>query len=181
MAPQQVIWSNQMDVILVQDEHIFKMNIFTKDIKEIGTRKPNDFVGIDKEGNIILCSIEHFVINSKDEYSTIFKIDEKELKFFPTIRPISFNGNTIIAVTALDILEQHYYEIDVTTGSIKEVPHPAYIKNRYKYIEEDVFGNTYLNYNPYGLLKDIVIHISEHLLDLTLQLLPLDKYQILTL
>lgn len=181
MAPQQVIWSNQMDVILVQDEHIFKMNIFTKDIKEIGTRKPNDFVGIDKEGNIILCSIEHFVINSKDEYSTIFKIDEKELKFFPTIRPISFNGNTIIAVTALDILEQHYYEIDVTTGSIKEIPHPAYIKNRYEYIEEDVFGNTYLNYNPYGLLKDIVIHISEHLLDLTLQLLPLDKYQILTL
>jgi hypothetical protein len=161
-APQQIIWVNTYDVVFVKDEYILEMDLITKKIKEIGKRVPNDFVGIDTDGDIALCTIEHFLITSKDQYSTIFKVNGKELRFFPTIRPISFKGDNITAVTALDFLEQHYYEITISTGEIKEIDKPEEIKNKDLYIEEDMFGNIYLNCNIRSLfLKAIrnVMHL----------------------
>lgn len=162
--PQQIFWRDSRNVVLVKDMDIFELDVFTNEMKNIGSKEPNDFVGLDENGNISLCNIEHVIIDSMDDFSTIFRINGKELKFFPTIRPISFEGDTILAVTALDFLEQHYYEISVSEGSIVEIKNPEEEEeNDNLYIEEDIFGNVYLNYN----IREIVMsHISRHLSNL---------------
>lgn len=156
-SPQEIIWRDTYDVILVKDEYIFQYNMLNKKMWEIGKREPNDFVGIDENGDVVLCSIEHYMINSKEEYSTIFRVNGKELKFFPTIRPTTFRGDTITAVTALDFLEQHFYEITISTGEIKEVEEPKKSHNDDLYIDEDIFGNVYINCDLRSMLKDLLV------------------------
>ncbi len=141
--PEQVIWEDITHVIFVKDENIFEYDILGKEMVKIGERFPNEFVGLGEDGNIRLLRFEHFVINTPEEYSTVFYIDEKELRFHPTIRPLYFKNDTIYAVTALDFLEQHYYEIHILDGSIKEIPKPAYIKSSLG-IYEDIYGNIFV-------------------------------------
>jgi len=156
--PQQVIWKDMDHVIFVKDADIFEYNTVEKTLENIGTRKSNQFVGLDENRDIVLCGIEHFMITSKEEFSTVFTINGKELKFFPTIRPISLKGDTIVAVTALDFLEQHYYEISIDSGEINEIEEPknisnTLIKNMVLYVQTDILGNVYLNYDTRELLK----------------------------
>lgn len=158
-SPQEIIWRDTYDVILVKDEYIFQYNMLNKKMWEIGKREPNDFVGIDENGDVVLCSIEHYMINSKEEYSTIFRVNGKELKFFPTIRPITFRGDTITAVTALDFLEQHFYEITISTGEIKEVEEPKRFSNDDLYIDEDIFGNVYINCDVRNLFMEAIHNV----------------------
>lgn len=162
--PQQVLWRDMDHVVFVKDADIFEYNIVEKTLKNVGTRKHNEFVGLDENRDIILCGIEHFIINSKEEFSTVFTIHGKELEFFPTIRPISLKGNTIIAVTALDFLEQHYYEISIDSGEMKEIDQPKDIEYQTLYVQKDILGNMYLNYDTRELFR-YAIRTLAHLLD----------------
>ncbi|NLB11901.1 hypothetical protein GX830_00790 [Candidatus Dojkabacteria bacterium] len=165
--PQQVLSKKKNEIVLVKDRDIFLYRIKEKKSEKIAERNPNDFVGISKDGDILLCTIEHFLINSYDDFSTKFTIKnlkdetEKELKFFETIRPIYLDEEKIIAVTAEDFLEQHQYLIRLSDGYMQEsymekrkfpvkIPEDFDLKNLYYlkdgvYILEDIFGNLYLN------------------------------------
>ena len=165
--PQQILSKKKNEIVLVKDRDIFLYRIKEKKSEKIAERNPNDFVGISKDGDILLCTIEHFLINSYDDFSTKFTIKnleegtEKELKFFETIRPIYLDEEKIIAVTAEDVLEQHQYLIRLSDGYMQEsymekrkfpvkIPEDFNLKNLYYlkdgvYILEDIFGNLYLN------------------------------------
>lgn len=165
--PQQILSKKKNEIVLVKDRDIFLYRIKEKKSEKIAERSPNDFVGISKDGDILLCTIEHFLINSYDDFSTKFTIKnleegtEKELKFFETIRPIYLDEEKIIAVTAEDVLEQHQYLIRLSDGYMQEsymekrkfpvkIPEDFDLKNLYYlkdgvYILEDIFGNLYLN------------------------------------
>ena len=159
--PQQVIWVSEDEVLFVKDEDIYKYIVSQHSSHIIAKRKENEFVGVDKEGNILLCEIEHRIISSYDEFSTVFKIKGKELYFFETIRPIYMDAERIVAVTALDFLEKHYYDINIHSGTILEKENTekkkylisierniqvrkVYVWNEDRYIVEDIFGNLYL-------------------------------------
>lgn len=152
--PEQVILEDIGHVILVKDENILEYDILKDEMRKIGVRKVNEFVGLGKDGNLVLCEINHFVINSYDDFSTVFRVNGKELKFFPTIRPISLRGDVIIAKTALDFLEQHYYEIHISDGSIKEIPRPGYIESGFGIYVEDS-GNVTIRLDLRILLRNI--------------------------
>jgi hypothetical protein len=165
--PQQVIWRSSDRIIFVTDEDIWEHVVSENNSIHIGKRKPNEFVGLDVDGSILLCEIEHYIISSPDEFSTKFvvkdynKDEEIEMSFFETIRPIYLDSEKILAVTAVDFLERHFYEIDIKTGEMKEIEEPkskitpVYIpedievKEIYsgedgRHVIEDIFGNVYL-------------------------------------
>ena len=164
--PQQVVFKNSNEIVLVKDSDILNYDIRQKRLEKIGVREPNDFVGISNDGSIIFCTIEHFIIDSYDDFSTRFTIkklgddSEREMKFFETIRPIYMDDEKIIAITAMDFLEQFQYLIDLNDGSMEEieiekkrfpvrVPEGIDVKdihflNMNMYVVEDVFGNIYL-------------------------------------
>jgi len=162
---QQGIWVNEKEIVFVKDSEILLYNIEDREKKYLTEREGNEFVGIGRDG-VLLCSIEHYEIQSLNEFSTVFKIynkqrdDTKELKFFETIRPIYMNDEVIIAVTALDFLEEHFYKINIESGKYEEIEiekkkynikipkgfqmKKAFIRNQNKYIIEDMFGNLYI-------------------------------------
>jgi hypothetical protein len=165
--PQQVIWRSSDRIIFVTDEDIWEYVVSENSSIHIGKRKPNEFIGVGVNGQILLCSIEHFTISSYDEFSTKFvvkeynKDEEIEMSFFETIRPIYLDSKKILAVTAVDFLERHFYEIDTKNGEMKEIEEPRSkitpiyipddidVKEIYsgedgKHVIEDVFGNVYL-------------------------------------
>jgi hypothetical protein len=106
------------------------------------------------------------MIFSPNEFSTKFTVkvpnkEDKELYFFETIRPLNINGQRIIATTALDFLEENFYNIDIESGKKEQIPPPrkvkrtilvpkdiqfkkAYVRNEHRYVIEDIFGNVYL-------------------------------------
>ncbi len=163
--PQQVIWRSDDKVILVTEKDIWEYIVSKRENKYIQQRESNQFVGIDKEGNILLCKIEHFTISSYGEFSTKFTVEKggekKELYFFETIRPIYLSEKKMVAVTAMDFLEKHFYVIDIASGEMREIEEPkkrrykysfpkktdfkrSYMKNSNRYLIEDLFGNLYL-------------------------------------
>lgn len=160
-SPEQVIWKSNDEILLIEEEKIYSHIISKRETSFLMERNPNDFVGIDAEGNIILCSIEHFTISSMNEFSTKFTVLGKEYYFFETIRPIFLNEEEIIAVTAMDFLEKHFYKIMLNDGSMEEIHEPKrrdfeiniptdmYVKKVYGrdsnlYIIQDIFGNLYV-------------------------------------
>ncbi len=160
-SPEQIIWKSNDEILLVEEEKIYSHIISNRETSFVMERNPNDFVGIDDEGNIIFCSIEHFTISSMDEFSTKFTVLGKEYYFFETIRPIFLNEEEIIAVTAMDFLEKHFYKIMLNDGSMEEIHEPKrrsfeiniqtdmYVKKVYGrdsnlYIIQDIFGNLYV-------------------------------------
>ena len=165
-SPQQVIWRDDNRILFVLESNLLEYNIVEDTLLDIGERKPNQFVGISKDDEIILCDIEHYMISSHDEFSTKFKVEipkekKKELYFFETIRPVYINEERIIAITALDFLEKNYYRIDIESGEKKQITplkkvkrrilipkevqfKKAYIRNKDRYVVEDIFGNIYL-------------------------------------
>ena len=153
--PEQVIWEDIRHVIFVKDENIFEYDILKDGMTKVGERKVNEFVGMGEDGNLVLCEINHFIVNSKDEFSTVFMVNGKELKFFPTIRPISLRGDIIVAKTALDFLEQHYYEIHISDGSMKEIPRPGDIKSGLE-IYEDISGDVFIRLDLRNIFYELI-------------------------
>ena len=168
--PQQIIFSSFRNVILVKDEYVFRYDIFSNSLEQIGLRNGNDFVGIDENGDLEFCSIEHRLISSKDDYSTVFRVNGKELKFFETIRPIKLDGNVIVAVTALDFLEQHYYKIDIDTGLKQEIPVYREPMDSNLGMEEDINGNVVVRYSLRELVKEDITKYLSSLIEYLLQL-----------
>jgi hypothetical protein len=159
--PQQVVWRNSREIMVVQNEDIFFYDVYNRKLENVGRRLNNQFVGLDTSGEILLCDIEHFIINSYDEFSTKFTVLDKDMYFFETIRPIYLNGEKIVAVTAMDFLEEKYFEIDISSGDMKSISKPkrteyelrvpksinfkkAYILDERRYVIEDVYGNLYV-------------------------------------
>ncbi len=164
--PQQVIWRDDNRILFVLEEKLLEYSVEEETLTEIGQREPNEFLGIGENGEIIFCGIEHYIISSPDEFSTKFAIkipnqEKKDLYFFETIRPLFISEERIIAVTALDFLEENFYRIDIENGDKKQVPplrkvkrkvlvpkdiqfKKAYVRNRERYVVEDIFGNVYL-------------------------------------
>jgi hypothetical protein len=164
--PQQVIWGDDNRILFVLEDELLEYRVDEDTVTEIGEREPNQFIGIGRDDEIIFCNIEHYIISSPDEFSTKFTVrfpdnKYKDLYFFETIRPLDINGERIMAVTALDFLEKNFYSIDIDNGEKKQMPQlkkvkrtvlvpkdiqfkKAYIRNRERYVVEDVFGNVYL-------------------------------------
>jgi hypothetical protein len=164
--PQQVIWRDDNRILFVLEEKLLEYSVEEETLTEVGQRGPNEFLGIGKNGEIIFCGIEHYIISSPDEFSTKLTVKfpnkkDNELYFFETIRPLDINEERIIAVTALDFLEKNFYKIDIENGDKKQVPplrkvkrkvlvpkdiqfKKAYVRNRERYVVEDIFGNVYL-------------------------------------
>lgn len=162
---QQVVWVNKENVLLVKDSDVFLLKTTTNELRSISKRNSNEFVGLGRK-DLLFCGIEHYMINSKEEFSTVFKIYNeerelvKEMKFFETIRPLFMNEDVIVAVTALDFLEEHFYEIQMGSGEYKEIvlkkkvfnikiprgfdTKRVFVKDEDTYIVEDMFGNLYL-------------------------------------
>ena len=183
-SPQQVLIPNQKSILFVQDEQIVQYDLDRRKYEKIGERKQNELVGIGGNGELLFCEFEHFTIYSEDEFSTIFRVKnlegeiEKELKFFETIRPVYMNDRYIIAVTAVDFLEQHTYRIEVDSGEKKEIfvprkqlfrpdiPKDILIRNIYEYerkvyVIEDLFGNVYIYraLDAINIIKPILMRI----------------------
>lgn len=176
-SPQQVTWISEEELLLVKAEDIFKYNIYNRSLKKIGERTPNTFVSLNHKGEIIFCEFEHFIIESPDEFSTILRVRDdkgdlrKEIKVFETIRPIWMDEQKIIAVTALDFLEEHFYRIDIETEYKEEVPSPfkqysldipiyidvrrVFVRNEELFVIEDMRGNLIL-YNNFATTKRII-------------------------
>ena len=183
-SPQQVLIPNQKSILFVQDEQIVQYDLDRRKYEKIGERKQNELVGIGGNGELLFCEFEHFTIYSEDEFSSIFRVKnlegeiEKELKFFETIRPVYMNDRYIIAVTAVDFLEQHTYRIEVDSGEKKEIfvprkqlfrpdiPKDILIRNIYEherkvYLIEDLFGNVYIYraLDAMNIIKPILMRI----------------------
>jgi len=176
---QQVIYADIHRVLLVNEESILEVNVLKRDVKEIGRRGENEFVGYDN--SLMFCKIEHYIIQSEKEFSTRFTVLNKqrevvkELYFFETIRPLYINRDIIIATTAVDFLEKHFYKIYIESGDMEEI----FLKDIQKKenivnVREDVFGNIWVSYST----RDILLtRISMHLSGLVLQLEQLDIFQ----
>ncbi len=183
-SPQQVLIPNQESILFVQDDQIVQYDLDRRKYEKIGERKQNELVGIGGNGELLFCEFEHFTIYSEDEFSSIFKIKnskgdiEKEFKFFETIRPVYMNEEYVIAVTAVDFLEQHTYRIERESGNKKEIfvprkqifrpniPEYILIKNIYEYerkvyVIEDLFGNVYIYraLDAMNIIKPILMRI----------------------
>lgn len=165
---QQVIYVNTQRVLLVNEKEILEIDVLKRSVREIGEREGNEFVGYDD--GLISCRIEHYIIQSEKEFSTKFTVLDserevvKELSFFETIRPLYIDGNIIIATTAVDFLEKHFYKIDIASGEMEEIflkniPTKEHVIN----VSEDVFGNVWVSYSTRDITKMIIPMLKANL------------------
>jgi hypothetical protein len=155
-----------------------EVNVLKRDVKEIGKRGNNEFVGYDN--SLMFCKIEHYIIQSEKEFSTKFTVLNKqrevvkELYFFETIRPLYINRDIIIATTAVDFLEKHFYKIYIESGEIEEI----FLKDVQKKenivnVREDVFGNIWVSYSTRDMIK-MIIPILKLNLKTMLNIIPMN-------
>jgi len=150
--PQQIIWESEDVIIFVSKGEVWKYVVSERESSLVREREPNEFIGIGRDGEILSCVFEHFTINSMDEFSTKLTVFENEYYFFETVRPIFLNEEEIIAVTAMDFLERHFYRIDISSGEMEEIEEPKediylakrYLYNTKRYVVENIFGNLYV-------------------------------------
>lgn len=170
ISPQQVLKLSQNELIFVVNEEVLLYKTDSKELEVIANRAPNEFIGINN-GEILFCAFQHYTIDSPEQFSTKFLLYDskhnliKQFLFFETIRPIDIANNQIIAITAVDFLQQHKYSIDITSGERIEIaldtdeedstiednirkPNDLNIKQIKKigeseYVIIDIFGNTY--------------------------------------
>ena len=180
---QQVIEITPQKVLLVNEGDILQLDVLSRDIEKVGERGSNEFVGYD--GGLLFCRIEHYIIDSEDEFSTKFTVlDEErdivsELQFFETIRPLYIDNNIIVATTAIDFLEKHFYKISIESGEMEEIfLEDLGQKENITNVREDVFGNVWVSFST---KKVVLTHILAHLSGLILQLEQLGIYQKLSL
>ncbi|HNR53179.1 MAG TPA: hypothetical protein PKI16_01745 [Candidatus Dojkabacteria bacterium] len=180
---QQIVEVTPQKVLLVNEGDILQLDVLGRKVKKVGKRNGNEFVGYD--GGLLFCKIEHYIIDSEDEFSTKFTVlDEekdvvRELQFFETIRPLYIDNNIIVATTAIDFLGRHFYKISVESGEMKEIfLEDLGQKKNITNVREDVFGNVWVSFST---KKVVLTHILTHLSGLILQLEQLGIYQKLSL
>lgn len=165
---QQVIHVDTQKVLLVNEERILETGVLQRDIKEIGKRQGNEFIGYDD--GLIFCKIEHYIIQSEREFSTKFTVLNserevvKELSFFETIRPLYMDKDIIVATTAVDFLGRHFYKIDIESEDMEEIllediPKKEMIVN----VREDVFGNVWVSYSMREMVKIMIATLKPNL------------------
>jgi len=165
---QQVIELVPQKVLLVNEKDILQLDVLSKDIKKLGERGGNEFVGYDN--GLLFCRIEHYIIDSEDEFSTKFTVlDEerdvvKEFQFFETIRPLYLDNNMIVATTAVDFLEKHFYKI-----SLDDLVR----KRNVTTIREDVFGNVWVSYSTRDMAKIMIATLKLNL-KIMLNIIPMN-------
>lgn len=176
---QQVFWISDTDLIIVQDEKILSYNINSRMLDSVDTRIYNEFVGWDYDNNsLMFCEFYHYWIYDYDEFSSLFKVYDSEhnlvneIKIFETVRPVYMDSEIIIAVTSVDILEQHLYKIDIVTGIKEEIDldmvtntvlasdsivvSDVFPSSSNRYVVEDIFGNLYVyNIFDFTFIRDL--------------------------
>ncbi len=175
---QQVIELVPQKVLLVNEKDILQLDVLSKDIKKLGERGGNEFVGYDN--GLLFCRIEHYIIDSEDEFSTKFTVlDEerdvvKEFQFFETIRPLYLDNNMIVATTAVDFLEKHFYKISVESGEMEEIFLDDLVRKRnVTTIREDVFGNVWVSYSTRDMAKIMIATLKLNL-KIMLNIIPMN-------
>ena len=132
--PQQVFWLDLNNIILVKDMDVYVFNLEDESLAKIFERDRNEFVGFNSEKELIICSFEHFIIDSYDDFSTELTFWDGErnvlntVRVFETVRPIFLYEDIVVVKNALDFLEERYFEIDIYTGEKREINKPN-IKN----------------------------------------------------
>lgn len=165
---QQVIYVDMQRVLFVNEEKILEIDVLSREVKEIGKREENEFVGYNN--GLVFCKIEHYIIQSEDEFSSKFTVLNsekevvKELKFFETIRPLYIDKEIVIATTAVDFLEKHFYKIDIASGDMEEiflrdVPKEEHVVR----VREDVFGNVWVSYSMRDMVKIMIATLKPNL------------------
>ena len=95
-SPQQVFWMDLENIVLVKDMDVFVFNTKSKNIEKVFERNKNEFVGFNSKHGLLVCSFEHFIIDSYDEFSTsltFLDVDRNILSkvdVFETVRPFFF-------------------------------------------------------------------------------------------
>jgi len=165
---QQILPITFERVLLVNEGEVLELNVISRSVKKIGQRESNEFVGYDN--GLIFCKIEHYIIQSEDEFSTKFVVLDgkrevvKELRFFETIRPLYIDKKIIIATTAVDFLEKHFYKIDIESKDMEEIfleniPRKESVVN----VREDVFGNVWVSYSMRDMVKIMIATLKPNL------------------
>lgn len=166
---QQIIEVSPYKVLFVNESDILELNVFTRNVKSIGKRKGNEFV--DYSNGLIFCKVDHYIIQNENEFSTKFTVLDskrtvvKELWFFETIRPLYIERDIIVATTAVDFLEKHFYKIDIVRGDMEEI-FLEDIPNKRDLgvnVEEDIFGNVWVNYSTRDIAKIIIATLKPNL------------------
>ena len=175
---QQIIEIAHSRVLLVNEGDILQVDVLSRDIEKLGERDGNEFVGYDN--GLTFCRIEHYIINSEDEFSTKFTVlDEerdvvKEFQFFETIRPLYLDNNMIVATTAVDFLEKHFYKISVESGEMEEIFLDDLVRKRnVTTIREDVFGNVWVSYSTRDMAKIMIATLKLNL-KIMLNIIPMN-------
>lgn len=165
---QQILPITFERVLLVNEGEVLELNVISRSVKKIGQRESNEFVGYDN--GLIFCKIEHYIIQSEKEFSTKLTVLDnkrkvvKELKFFETIRPLYIDKKIIIATTAVDFLEKHFYKIDIESKDMEEIfleniPRKESVVN----VREDVFGNVWVSYSMRDMVKIMIATLKPNL------------------
>ena len=175
---QQIIEISPNKVLLVNEKDILQLDVLSKDIKKLGERGGNEFVGYDN--GLLFCRIEHYIIDSEDEFSTKFTVlDEErdvvsELQFFETIRPLYIDNDIVIATTAVDFLERHFYKISVESGEMEEIFLEDLVKKKNVVaVREDVFGNVWVSYSTRDMAKIMIATLKLNL-KIMLNIIPMN-------
>ena len=175
---QQIIEIAHSRVLLVNEGDILQVDVLGRKVKKVGERNGNEFVGYDN--GLTFCRIEHYIINSEDEFSTKFTVlDEerdvvKEFQFFETIRPLYLDNNMIVATTAVDFLEKHFYKISVESGEMEEIFLDDLVRKRnVTTIREDVFGNVWVSYSTRDMAKIMIATLKLNL-KIMLNIIPMN-------
>ena len=175
---QQVIELVPQKVLLVNEKDILQLDVLSKDIKKLGERGGNEFVGYDN--GLLFCRIEHYIIGSEDEFSTKFTVLDKErdvvkeFQFFETIRPLYLDNNMIVATTAADFLEKHFYKISVESGEMEEIFLEDLVKKKNVVaVREDVFGNVWVSYSTRDMAKIMIATLKLNL-KIMLNIIPMN-------
>ena len=175
---QQIIEIAHSRVLLVNEGDILQVDVLGRKVKKVGERNGNEFVGYDN--GLLFCRIEHYIIDSEDEFSTKFTVlDEerdvvKEFQFFETIRPLYLDNNMIVATTAVDFLEKHFYKISVESGEMEEIFLDDLVRKRnVTTIREDVFGNVWVSYSTRDMAKIMIATLKLNL-KIMLNIIPMN-------
>ena len=175
---QQIIEIAHSRVLLVNEGDILQVDVLGRKVKKVGERNGNEFVEYDN--GLLFCRIEHYVIDSEDEFSTKFTVlDEerdvvKEFQFFETIRPLYLDNNMIVATTAVDFLEKHFYKISVESGEMEEIFLDDLVRKRnVTTIREDVFGNVWVSYSTRDMAKIMIATLKLNL-KIMLNIIPMN-------
>lgn len=157
-SPKQVLWHNNL-LYIVSNGKYFQYDIQTRDLREIGTINENEIMGI-IEDKLEFVSYLNIEIQSEEEYATTMTIKGKEYKYHGTIRPLSIRDNQIIAIDNYPNSPERKYEIDITTGDIKDYSNEYALSGENNIVISKKKKKLF-TINKYNDVKDFYINAKE--------------------